>query len=106
MRRLIDPDILTKQLQDRHLSTGKFIQWQVAMEAAMVEVPDVIICAECKHGEVVTGSISGKTCIACHAHEDEADQGIVYCPEDYFCADGERKPACGEDYCVIEEGTE
>ena len=84
MPKYIDPDLLTRELERRKLSTGRLIQWQAAMEAATVEVPDIVMCKSCKHRLVAD---NGK--IYC-------DEYMIYVTDDHFCTHSERREDSGE----------
>ena len=84
MAKYIDPALMAKELERRRLSTGRLVQWQAAMEAAMVEVPERGRCIDCTSG------------IRCDSGEVYCDAYKIYVSYDHFCADHERKPTCGE----------
>lgn len=94
MPKYIDPDLLTRELERRKLSTGRLIQWQYAMESAVVEVPEIVRCKECAQCYYADNRAPDERCWACGKH------GIDVSP-DWFCADGERKKGCGEDACDL-----
>ena len=82
MPKYIDPDLLAKELERRRLSTGRLVQWQAAMEAATVEVPDAILCKDCKWWD----------------KEQSVDDFNGFCTNlgactnpEWYCADGERR---------------
>ena len=107
MPRMIDPDVLTRELERRKLSTGRLVQWGAAMDAAAVDMPDVVRCHECQFCRSVTYNetiddyeilpYSGQeTDWHCYLHEFNIDDDVM--PENYFCASGARR--C-EDFCEI-----
>ena len=87
MAKYIDPAILSKELERRRLSTGRLVQWQAAMEAATVEVPENVRCRECVH---FSPDDDG------HVVVYRCELNVCDMRDDFYCADGERREDSGE----------
>ena len=98
MAKMIDPDKLKKILEDRHLSTGKQIQLEYAMDEATVEVPEIIRCRDCRYSDKYSdGDVEHEMPLKCL---DIRYGGVM--PE-WYCEHGKRKdaPTCGKDVCDL-----
>lgn len=106
MARLIDPDKLRAELTDRHLSTGRLVQWEAAMDAATVEVPETAHGYWIKDESTYAGSgVSNFKCSECGEfggtwyNDIKRVQMYSYCPHCGAKMDGD--PDCGKEACDL-----
>lgn len=99
MAKLIDPDRLIAELHERRLSTGKFVQWEAAIGKAMVEVPEIVRCVDCKHCFSLTEDplqpYDGEFEWYCEINDRDYNVHARD-PRRYYCANGERREAPGD----------
>lgn len=88
MAKMVDKDKLLAILADRKLSTGRLIQWQYAIEAAEVEVPEIVQCKDCTQWDR-NDTVCQDTCY-CGELERYTDVG-------FFCGYGERREDSSEE---------
>ena len=53
-------------------------------------IKEIVLCKDCKHGDICTQSWDGAQYVECHAHEEEGYDHELGHPLDWFCADGEK----------------
>ena len=92
MAKMIDPDRLARELERFHFSTGNLVKIQAAMEAAEVEVPQIVRCKDCKHYNTGNCADGFGWCEGGNGHGST---------DDWFCADGEKTSTCGEEGCSL-----